>query len=111
VERTAFAVPASAEAYWNFGWAGVPAIAFVLGLVVGALLRLAPRDPVARTAFTVFAVVVLGQFLDMLIWVIPKLFVVVATTAVLHVYIRIGKQRSSAGASVKPVGVRPEQPV
>ena len=102
VERTSFAVPASAEAYWNFGWLGVPGIAFALGLIVGAIFRLAPRDAVARVAFLVLAVVVLGQFVDMLIWVIPKLFVIAVTGAVLRVYVQLGKRRRSPAHARAP---------
>lgn len=92
-ERVAFAVPASAEAYWNFGWPGVFAVGGLLGVAVGGLLRMAPRDPVARTGFAVTLVVSLGQFLDMLVWVIP-LFGSVALAGVLsYLFCRLGRLR------------------
>jgi hypothetical protein len=91
VETVAISLPAPAEAYWNFGWSGVFGVPVVLGLLAGAMLRIAPRDPVARVGFVVVLATMLGQFLDMLVWIIPQFIVVGVAAIVATVYCRIGR--------------------
>jgi hypothetical protein len=90
--RTAIAIPAPAEAYWNFGWTGLVIIPLVLGLVTGALLLLAPRTIEGRATFLVaFASWTSLAFLDMLVWVVPCFFYLVAIAGLLRVYVRSGE--------------------
>ncbi len=90
---TAVAIPAPAEAYWNFGWAGVVVVPIVLGLMVGAMLRLAPSQPVAGAAYIVVLGTVLGQFLDMLVWYFPAFVVIGAAAVLARIYCALGRRR------------------
>lgn len=91
IELAAIALPASAEAYWNFGWPGVFGVPFLLGLLVGMMLRLGPKDAAARTAYVVLLVTTLGQFLDMLVWVLPQFAVVAVSGLLAFIYCRLGR--------------------
>ncbi len=104
VETTAVSLPAPAEAYWNFGWLGVFGVPAVLGLMVGAVLRISPRDPVARVGFVVLLATTLGQFLDMLVWIVPQFVTVAAAALLATAYCRVGRLlRSSRTANAKPL--------
>ncbi len=81
VETTALALPASTEAYWNFGWPGVFLVPMLVGSLTGIVLRFSPRDPAARVGFCVLLATSLGQFLDMMVWVVPQ-FIAVAVSGV-----------------------------
>lgn len=93
---TAVAIPAPAEAYWNFGWAGLMIIPLALGLVVGLMMRLTPKDPAARVAYTVLVATTLGQFMDMLVWLVPGFVLVGAAAVLTRIYCRIGRASSTA---------------
>lgn len=99
VQQTAIAIPMPAEAYWNFGWPGVFGVALLLGMAVGAMLRLAPRHAVARTGYIVLLVTTLGQFLDMMVWLIPQFVVVALSIMIAEVFCRIGAPGSARAAS------------
>jgi len=95
---TSVALPASAEAYWNFGWAGVLLVPLLMGLAIGILVWLSPRGPVARTGYVVGAAVVLCQGNDMLITVVPGIVAVMATVATTRLF--VSSDRGPAGAGV-----------
>lgn len=101
VETAAFALPAPAEAFWNFGWPGVFLIPIPLGAAVGMMLRWGPRDPVARVGYLVLLATTLGQFLDMLVWLVPQLVVVAAAGWLATVYCRVGRGRLLSWGSTK----------
>lgn len=99
-KRTSIAIPASGEAYWNFGWAGVLVVPLILGLAVGGLIYLTPAHPVGRAAYLVVLATSLTSFLDMLVWHIPQ-FVTVAITAVLiRLYVRARRSASALPLAV-----------
>lgn len=98
-KRTAIAIPAAGEAYWNFGWLGVLLIPLAVGLGVGGLVYLAPSNPVAHTAYMVLVAASLTSFVDMLIWHIPQFIVVAMTAVLLRVYIRTPPKVSAKGHS------------
>ncbi len=100
IQTSAVALPASAEAYWNFGWPGLFTVPVILGFFVGLTLRLAPRDPVARTAYVVLVATSLGNFLDMLVWLIPQFVTVLVGAALASIYCRLGRRRSVANRNV-----------
>jgi len=106
-ERVAFAVPASAEAYWNFGWPGVFGVAALLGMAVGGLLRLAPRDPVARTGYCVMVAVMLGQFLDMLVWLVPLFAAALIAAVLAPLFCRMGRLRLRSTIAASPPPAQP----
>jgi hypothetical protein len=108
VERTAVAVPTAAEAYWNFGWPGVVFLPMVWGIIVGALLRLAPRDLVARTAFVVVLATSLGSFLDMFVWIIPQLVVTAASAPLARFFVAVGapRQKSTQRTLTRSTSIR-----
>lgn len=99
-KHTAIAIPASGEAYWNFGWAGVFIVPLVLGLGVGGLVYLAPSHPVGRTAYMVVLATSLTNFLDMLVWHVPQFVNVSGTAVLLRLYLRPRRV-----AAVLPVAV------
>lgn len=87
-KRTAIAIPATGEAYWNFGWLGVLLVPLALGLIIGGLLYLAPSHPVGRTAYVVVLATTLGSLFDMLVWLVPQLVVVLITALLVRIYVR-----------------------
>lgn len=87
-KRTAIAIPATGEAYWNFGWLGLLLVPLVLGWVFGGLLYLAPSHPVGRTGYVIMLTTCLGSIFDMLVWVVPQLVVVLVTAVLVRVYVR-----------------------
>lgn len=97
---TAIAIPASGEAYWNFGWAGVVFVPLILGLAMGGLVYLAPVDPVGRTAYMVVLATSLTNFLDMLVWQIPQFVTVVITAVFIRLYVRARRSGSALPLAV-----------
>lgn len=87
-KRTSIAIPASGEAYWNFGWWGVMLVPFGIGLAVGLLIYLAPSHPVGRAGYLIVLAASLTTFLDMLVWHIPQFIVVLITAVLVRVYVR-----------------------
>lgn len=104
VTTAAFALPAPAEAYWNYGWAGLFFVPVLIGLATGLLLRTGPRDPVARVGYLVLLATSLGQFVDMVVWIIPNFIVVAAAGATVALYCRLGRGRLLSWG--KPTGRR-----
>lgn len=88
---TSIAIPACAEAYWNFGWAGVFIVPLVVGLAVGGIIYLAPSSTVGRAAYMVVVATGLTGFLDMLVWLVPQFFIVAITAFLLRLYLRPGR--------------------
>ncbi len=106
--RTAsFALPTSAEAFWNFGWPGVFLVPTLLGAFVGLMLRWGPKDPVVRAGYVVLLASNLGQFLDMMIWIIPAFVTVGASAIFAALYNRFGKTALKA-SKAQPVMRAPE---
>jgi len=100
-KRTSIAIPASGEAYWNFGWAGVLLVPLILGLAVGGLVYLAPNHAVGRTAYMVVLATSLTNFLDMLVWHVPQFVTVLVTAVLLRFYVRARRT-----GTVLPLAVR-----
>lgn len=93
INTVAFPLPASAEAYWNFGWLGVFLVPLLFGLIVGGALRIAPRDQIARSGYYVLLATSAGSFPDMLIWVVAPLVFAVMAVPIASFYCGIGKTR------------------
>ncbi len=110
-KATSFALPAPAEAYWNFGWPGVFGVPLLMGALVGLMLRWGPKDPVVRVGYVVLVSSRLGQFLDMLIWIIPAFVAVGASGFVTTLYSRLGKGRFWAKKRVGISRPAPQEPV
>jgi hypothetical protein len=94
IDTTAYAIPAHAEAYWNFGWLGVAAVPFLLGLFVGLILRINVTDPIARAGWTVLVVTSCTIFMDMLIWIVPLAVIAIVSAALVTVYSGLGRFRT-----------------
>lgn len=95
-KRTAIAIPATGEAYWNFGWPGLLLVPLVLGFLFGGLLYLAPSHPVGRTGYVIMLATCLGSFFDMLVWLAPQLVVVLATAVLVRIYVRRAPPRTAS---------------
>ena len=93
LETTAYAIPAHAEAYWNFGWVGVAAVPLLLGILVGLILRINIADPVARAGWTVLVVTSCTIFMDMLIWIVPLAVIAIVSAPLVSVYSGLGRFR------------------
>ena len=110
-KTAAFALPAPAEAYWNFGWLGVFTVPVALGALVGLMLRWGPKDPVVRVGYVVLVATSLGQFLDMVIWIVPA-FIAVAGSGIFTAFCsRIGKRalRQKSKKASPPAIVAPAE--
>jgi hypothetical protein len=93
IDTTAYAIPAHAEAYWNFGWVGVVAVPFLLGVFVGLILRINVTDPIARAGWTVLVVTSCTIFMDMLVWVVPLAVIAIVSAALVTIYSGLGRFR------------------
>lgn len=88
IETVAISLPASAEAYWNFGWPGVFVVGLLLGLSVGALFRIRIADPIGRIAWIVFVASTCTFLLDMVVFLIPQLVIACISALLVTVYCR-----------------------
>ena len=111
VEFASLALPAPAEAYWNFGWPGVFLVPTILGAAVGLMLRLSPKDPVARAGYLVLLVVSLGQFLDMLVWIAPAFITVGLGGVIAHFLSRLGRGPWWSGQPAASLPLSPKKGV
>jgi hypothetical protein len=104
-ETTSIAITAPAEAYWNFGWLGVVFVPLALGLAGGLMLRLAPREPVARAGYVVFLSISIAGFLDMVIWIVPQFVALLVSAVLAYLYCAVGKRLRHPGKKVPASGV------
>ena len=84
-ENTSVALPAAAEAYWNFGWLGVLIVPVILGLAAAFLYRFIPEERVTAVGYVVLITISVGTFNDMLFTIAPQ-FVFILLARVLMPY-------------------------
>lgn len=102
IDTVAISLPASAEAYWNFGWLGVFVMGAGLGLGVGALFRIRIADPLGRVAWTVMVATTCTFFMDMVVWLVPQVVVALISAPLVSFFCGLGRTRrrnSMAGAA------------
>ena len=92
-DTVAISLPASAEAYWNFGWLGVFVVGTILGLSVGALFRIRIADPLGRVAWTVMVATTCTFFLDMVVWMVPQIVIALICVPLVTFYCGLGRTR------------------
>jgi hypothetical protein len=113
IDTVAISLPASAEAYWNFGWLGVFVVGVVLGLCVGSLFRIRIADPLGRVAWTVLVATTCTFFLDMVVWMVPQIVIAAISVPLVNFYCGLGRsrlKRSMAGKDAR-VGESSEAPL
>jgi hypothetical protein len=113
-DTVAISLPASAEAYWNFGWLGVFVVGTTLGLSVGALFRVRIADPLGRVAWTVLVATTCTFFLDMVVWLVPQIVIALICVPLVTFYCGLGrtKLKRSMGGNASQQDAHPAgQPI
>jgi hypothetical protein len=113
IDTVAISLPASAEAYWNFGWLGVFVVGTILGLSVGSLFRVRIADPLGRVAWTVLVATTCTFFLDMVVWLVPQIVIALICVPLVTFYCGLGrtKLKRSMGGNASQQDAQPRQPV
>jgi hypothetical protein len=104
-EETAVALPAPAEAYWNFGWLGVAGVAAVLGMFAAFLYRLAPEEPVTEIAFIVLVTTTLGTFNDLMFTIVPNIVFILLARLLMPYLTRPRPDLTPVGATLPPAAL------
>jgi hypothetical protein len=85
---TTIAIPMQAEAYLDWGLAGMFMVPFFVGILIGGFLLLAPRTVIGETAYVVLLTNQMTNLLDIMIWFLPGLIMLAIGGVALRLYVR-----------------------